>query len=474
MRETIPRGPFDQGLFLAHFNKGKELYDAKRLDEAERELEEAYLLRPRDAKVLNLLGLVYFKQEKFEKAEEVYRKLVAESPEAHTLYYNLGLISFKLNRLEDAESAFLKALELAKDKAKINFYLGSIYERLHRFKDAIYQYRQAGANIMVRRVEDKMAQKSAPEAPALLKRPPRKKDDTAEFLTDLLKSATPSADGPALARDEAAARAEAPFDGSRTLRPVSEGLMAEGAPQKALLTETARFRLQSEGPSENTLPPYARARFPEIITFPQKEQTIPPQSAPGPRHATEVFRFLENNLMEIDFAGKIFIKQGTIYSYSGNLTFWVKDRRPGGVHSLVIITGTGKVILTDKDRAITFMQVDDETVYVEPSHLLACEEGLTPRYVSLGEASGGLEVLALEGRGMIALSVASKPLTISVTPGLPVSVPASSVITWSGDVTTRVVEDPQIYEVMLPLASERAQLIRLEGNGRVLVEQTSP
>ena len=474
MRETIPRGPFDQGLFLAHFNKGKELYDAKRLDEAERELEEAYLLRPRDAKVLNLLGLVYFKQEKFEKAEEVYRKLVAESPEAHTLYYNLGLISFKLNRLEDAESAFLKALELAKDKAKINFYLGSIYERLHRFKDAIYQYRQAGANIMVRRVEDKMAQKAPADGPSLLKRPPRKKDDTAEFLTDLLSSATPTVDRPALARDEATARADVPFDGSRTLRPVSEGLMAEGAPQKALLTETARFRLQSEGTPENTLPPFARARFPEIISFPQREQTVPPQPAPGPRHATEVFRFLENNLMEIDFAGKIFIKQGTIYSYSGNLTFWVKDRRPGGVHSLVIITGTGKVILTDKDRAITFMQVDDETVYVEPSHLLACEEGLTPRYVSLGEASGGLEVLALEGRGMIALSVASKPLTISVTPGLPVSVPASSVITWSGDVSTRVVEDPQIYEVMLPLASERAQLIRLEGNGRVLVEQTSP
>ena len=251
--------------------------------------------------------------------------------------------------------------------------------------------------------------------------------------------------------------------------------MAEGAPQKGLLTETARFRLQTEGSAENTIPPIARARFPEIISFPPKEQSIPPPPSPAPvRRATEVFRFLENNLMEIDFAGKIFIKQGTIYSYSGNLTFWVKDRRPGGLHSLVIITGTGKVILTDKDREITFMQVADETVYVEPGHLLACEEGLTPRYVSLGEASGGLEVLALEGRGMIALSVASKPLTISVSPGLPVSVPASSVITWSGDVTTRVVEDPQIYEVMLPRADERSQLIRLEGNGRVLVEQTSP
>ena len=111
---------------------------------------------------------------------------MAESPEAHTLYYNLGLIYFKLNRLEDAESAFLKALELAKDKAKINFYLGSIYERLHRFKDAIYQYRQAGANIMVRRIEDKIARGPRPAAPAPLPRPPKRKDDTAEFPRELL------------------------------------------------------------------------------------------------------------------------------------------------------------------------------------------------------------------------------------------------------------------------------------------------
>src|SRR6266852_8176403 len=177
MRDPSPRAPFDQGLFLKHFNKGKELYEARRFEDAERELEEAYLMRPRDQKVLNLLGLVYFKQDKYEKAEEVYRKLAAESPDAHTLFYNLGLICFKLGRLEEAETAFLKALELNRDNPKINFYLGSIYERLHRFQDAIYQYRQAGANLMVRRVEDKMA---AAE-PARPGKRERRKDDTAEF-----------------------------------------------------------------------------------------------------------------------------------------------------------------------------------------------------------------------------------------------------------------------------------------------------
>ena len=178
MADPIPRGPFDQGLFLAHYNKGREHFEARRLEEAERQLEEAYLLRPRDPRVLNLLGLVYFRGEKLDKAEEVYRKLIAESPEAHTLHYNLGLICFKLGRLEDAESAFLKALELTQGNPKIHFYLGSIYERLHRYKDAIYQYRQAGANMMVQRLQVRLgpggagADSTAPPG-AIVASPPR-------------------------------------------------------------------------------------------------------------------------------------------------------------------------------------------------------------------------------------------------------------------------------------------------------------
>ena len=52
--------------------------------------------------------------------------------------------------------------------------------------------------------------------------------------------------------------------------------------------------------------------------------------------------------MEVNFSGKVFIKQGTIYSYSGNLTFWVKPQREESVPPLVIVSGTGKLLLTDR------------------------------------------------------------------------------------------------------------------------------
>ena len=130
------------------------------------------------------------------------------------------------------------------------------------------------------------------------------------------------------------------------------------------------------------------------------------------------------------------------------------------------------MILKDKGREITFMQVTEDAVYVEPTHLLACEETLTPRYAPLGGPATGHEFVVLEGRGMVALSVASKPLSLTVTPDLPVSVPSASVITWSGSLTPHIVEDRQLYEVILAPGAPAGSLIRLEGSGRVLVEQT--
>jgi hypothetical protein len=72
---------------------------------------------------------------------------------------------------------------------------------------------------------------------------------------------------------------------------------------------------------------------------------------------------------------------------------------------------------------------------------------------------------------MLALSVASRPLALSVTPDLPVSVPSASIITWTGSLVPYLVDDRQLYEVMLPPGGPATPLVRLEGSGRVLVEQ---
>jgi hypothetical protein len=479
MTDSPDRPSFDQGLFLSHLNRGKELFDRAQIEEAERELAEAYLMRPRDHKVLNLLGLIYFKQSKLDKAEEVYRKLAAESPDAHTLFYNLGLIYFKLSRLPEAESAFTKALELAGDNPKISFYLGSIYEKLHRFQDAIYQYRQAGASIMVRRVENRIAFAAPPHPSPAASPPPapsptstKKPDDTAEFKASDVRG-----------RIERRAEEER-FSPQKTLEPVSDLLLAAPAPTTPegprardghREPDTVRFRLPAPSPEGRPDDDSGMRTVPPVVAF--APEHLPAHTTAGAGGGLGMpsgpFRFVHSNLMEIDFSGKVFIKQGTIYSYSGNLTFWVKERRRSGFPALVIITGTGKVLLTDREREITFMHVDDDTVFIEPAHLLACEETLTPRYVVVASTPRAVEVLALEGRGMVALSVASRPLHLSVTEDLPVSVPLPSVIAWSGRITPQLVEDRQLHEVMVPLHDEAGTLLRLQGSGRILVEQAA-
>ncbi len=232
-----------------------------------------------------------------------------------------------------------------------------------------------------------------------------------------------------------------------------------GAPLN--LSQTARFEV-----FDDTLPPGQKA--PRAAQTTAADTSARDETPPSER---KVFRTLEKGLLEVDFSGKVFIKQGTIYSYSGNLTFWVKERRAEGRPALVIVTGMGRLLLTDRERDITLMQVDGDSIFVEPSHLLACEEGLQPRYERFGEGDEQLEAVVLEGQGMVALSVATKPLPLTVRPALPVSIPASSVIMWAGELVPGIVDDPQVYAVVLPSATPGGRLLRLEGSGRVLVEQ---
>jgi uncharacterized protein (AIM24 family) len=294
---------------------------------------------------------------------------------------------------------------------------------------------------------------AAPETPA-----PSPREDAREAPPDVPPDTKPPGPAPQFTGTAPALLSDGPGPGP-ALQPVSPALMAGDAPPHS---ETARLLVEGD-----TLPPGTKARAAVAASA-----SAPAAVAPAPAALREVFRGLGKGLIEVDFAGKVYIKQGTIYSYSGNLTFWVKDKRPGARPALVIVTGTGRLILTDRERDITFMQVADEPVFVDPSHLLACEEGLQPRYEKLGE-DGAVEVVALEGRGMVALSVASKPLPLTVRPGLPVSVPAPSVIMWTGVLTPHVVDDPDVYEVVLPTAAGSGRLLRLEGTGRILVEQTA-
>ena len=558
--------PFDQGLFLVHLNRGREHFDARNFADAAEELEEARRLRPSDDTVLNLLGLAYFKQEKFREADTVYRRLIELNPESSTLLFNLGLVCFKLADLDRAEATFLRALELKPDNQKTHFYLGNIYEKKKQYYNAIFQYRKAGANIMVKRVQEKIdrerpsdrtdgedfalptpspddtrpslaatseAEKTSPDLlvekvnvdsidrrrilsaiqQGLFVEQPVKTEPVASPLESessleaLVKRAVTPSDTQetVLSGDERSALAEE----AKSLRVETEETIPP--PSKPLGAETTRLRLSEPLVQDESLAEMARRKEPSSASadlfFREPERgrpvIIPPveslsagagerQSmvqglnwgstpAAGEPHVyargrrrEDLFRYLEENLMEVNFSGKVFIKQGTIYSYSGNLTFWVKPQRQESVPPLVIVSGTGKLLLTYRQREITVLAIDDDEIYVEPSHLLACQETLTPRY-GIIEREGGksdFHVLVIQGTGMVALSMATSPLVLSVQKPYPVNVSTQSLISWSGDLTPTIVEDEALAELMLP-GSGTGMNLRLEGEGRVMMEKLS-
>src|SRR6059058_3771193 len=153
--------PFDQGVFLLHYNRGREAFQEGRYAEARRELEGAQRLRREDADI-NLLGLVYFKTNAFPEAEVIYRRLVNENPNVFILHSNLGLILFKQGKLDEAQRYLLRAIELRPNYAKSHLYLGLLYRQKRKLPEAIEHLKFAGADKIVREVEAEMRPPAPP------------------------------------------------------------------------------------------------------------------------------------------------------------------------------------------------------------------------------------------------------------------------------------------------------------------------
>jgi uncharacterized protein (AIM24 family) len=120
------------------------------------------------------------------------------------------------------------------------------------------------------------------------------------------------------------------------------------------------------------------------------------------------------------------------------------------------------------------MQINGEEVFIEPSHLLACQETLMPRYALIkkeGTSEPQIQVLAIQGTGMIALSVATDPLLLTVTEGFPVNVSSADIISWSGDLAPSIVDDEALTNLMYPHQGRPAVNLRLEGSGKVMMEK---
>ena len=129
---------------VTHLERGVQLEQVGRLDDAIAETEKALELDPSLAKAhLNLL-ILYAKTGKAQQAAEHYKALVSLDPDTFPdAYYNYGILLRNQGNFDEAEQAFRKTLALAPTNDAAHDNLGYLLERRGKLEEAAAEYKKA-------------------------------------------------------------------------------------------------------------------------------------------------------------------------------------------------------------------------------------------------------------------------------------------------------------------------------------------
>lgn len=445
--------PFDQGVFLLHYNRGREAFQEGRYAEARQQLESAQRLRPDDADVLNLLGLVYFKTNAFPEAEVIYRRLIRENPNVFILHSNLGLILFKQGKHDEAENFLRRAIELRPNYAKSHLYLGLLYRQRRKYADALEHLKFAGADKLVREVEAEM-RPPAPAKPVTQPQPavvaPPKR-----VITEKIVALKPD--------DITRAAME-----SRT-QPGKVPIPTQPVPPISVTAEIPKITLPD--PAHVTAARKLQEAVDETQHIEAKVIDVVARKIEG---ASKTFALHENGFLEINFARSVHVKRGTVSSYSGNLKFIAESGLLGTTaQTLVKAVGQGKIFVYEKGRKTFLLDLNDEFIYVEGRNLLGLEDSLTYRVEPIYDASyqRKIDTVKIFGKGSLAISTSIEPLTLRVTKEYPLSISSNALVAWTGNLIPTVVDDQSLEHVMIETEGVAGFKIRFEGDGVVVSEQ---
>lgn len=416
MNQTTNSPPFDQGVFLLHFNKGKEALDNREYEMARLELELALRYRPDHEDVLNLLGLLYFKLKRYPQAEEIYQELLKKNPNVFILHSNLGLILFKQGKIEEAIEHLERATNLNPTYTKAHLYLGLAYRRKQKYGLALEHFRHAGAEQLAEEMKKKLATLKPKETPS---------KETQE-VSPKPRDTQPAVD---------------------TTQPLP---IPEQSPPQPVAEMTLAF---SEDTDEIT----------QKIQLPQeKEEKLKPS-----------FILHKNGFLEIHTTRSVIIRQKTLTTYVGNFRFHALPMVAGTTaKTLVQAEGQGKLFLYEKGKHTYLLSLKNEFLYVEGSHLLALEESIKVRSepsLPLPKASENISIFKVHGQGMVALLAETEPMVLRVTPQYPLTIRINALMAWSGHLLISSLEEVETSGV--PREGD-SPLVRFEGNGYVVAFHT--
>ncbi len=402
--------------FLFHLNRGSELLLRGESEASRASLERALELRPKDAKVLGLLGQAYYRLSRFDDAARAWQRLVDDNPVEPGARVNLGLACLKAKRHPDAVKQLEIALDLNPDHKKAMGYLGLALLESGNLTRAREWFKKAGSDHMVARCDELISGRaSASAAPA------------------------PGANAAAgVAAAEAVEQARAAPEPVRTPPPGAVPAYRPSAPGDVLGAWAA-----------------ARVVHGSAETF-----------------------SISGSTLAVAVQGEVRVRLDGLFATQGKIAIATEVKRfrgratdkpfGEGAARMHRVTGDGVLLFRTAGRRFTSLDLGPDAAYLREESLfgfdggIAFENGRVPSSIS-----GELHLVHLRGRGRFLLATEGEPVTLDVVADAPLKVPLASLVGWVGTLTPRVcalVEDSGAPVVVA---------VELTGEGRVVADPSA-
>ena len=368
--------------FLFHLRRGSDLLGRGDAEGARASLERAREFRPKDGKVLGLLGQAYHKLNRFDEAADVWHRVVDDNPVEPAARVNFGLSCLKARRYPEAIKQLEIAVDLNPDHRKAMGYLGLAYMEAGYPAEARGWFVKAGSGHMAARCDEMIArgEVSRPEPPAQRK---------------------PAASAPAPAR-KAERTAEPPYASAAIPTAVAPGSGLGAWVDSHLVRPTGDETFAVQGDTlVVTVKGTTRCRLDGL--FAQKGAL---QLAPEMKR----------------FRGKATEK-----------TFGQ------GASQMRRVSGDGLLLVRARGRCFTALDLGGESGYFREEAVFGLEEGIgfeNGRVPSRLQAE--LNLVHLKGRGRFLVVSRGEPVTVDVGADQPVSVPLAALVGWTGNLTPRL------------------------------------
>ena len=201
--------------------------------------------------------------------------------------------------------------------------------------------------------------------------------------------------------------------------------------------------------------------------------------------ARDYFQLENPRMLEVNLESMVWMKAGAMVAYTGQIKFTREGILEQGFGSLLKRTvsgegakltraeGRGKLYLADSGKTIQVLKLNNESIVVNGSDLLAFEPTMkyeikmTKKLAAM--VSGGLFNVRLQGIGLIAITSHFEPLTLRVEPGKPIRTDPNATIAWSGTLQPEFKTDVSLKSFFGRGSGESIQM-EFNGDGFVVIQ----